>query len=95
MRSPSTAPPPEPGFEAIVGLIQAARQRAFQAVNTALIDLYEAYSSALIDEGQDEPKVSALPRPLPWMHNRIILSQSKRPEEREFYLQDRAARSHR
>ena len=39
---PTTVPPPDPGFEAIVGLIQAARQRAFQAVNTALIDLYEA-----------------------------------------------------
>ncbi len=133
---PTTVPPPDPGFEAIVGLIQAARQRAFQAVNTALINLYwrigeqisrriaaaewgdgvvallaahiartqpglrgftrpnlfrmrqfyEAYPSALIDEGQDEQKVSALPRQLPWTHNLIILSQSKRPEEREFYL---------
>ena len=136
MQSPTTAPPPDPGFEAIVGLIQAARQRAFQVVNTALIDLYwrigeqisrriaaaewgdgvvallaahiartqpglrgftrpnlfrmrqfyEAYPSALIGEGQDEPKVSALPRQLPWTHNLIILSQSKRPEERDFYL---------
>lgn len=30
--------------------------------------------------------VSALPRHLPWTHNLIILSQSKRAEEREFYL---------
>ena len=30
----------EAGFAEIVGLIAAARQRAFQAVNTALIDLY-------------------------------------------------------
>ncbi|BAP88349.1 protein of unknown function DUF1016 [Burkholderiales bacterium GJ-E10] len=30
----------EEGFDAIVALIEAARQRAFQAVNTALIDLY-------------------------------------------------------
>ena len=30
--------------------------------------------------------VSALPRQLPWTHNLIILSQSKRAEEREFYL---------
>ncbi len=114
------------GFEEIVGLIQAARQRAYQAVNTELIDLYrrigehisrkitaavwgdgvverlaanitqpglrgftrpnlfrmrqfyEAYPAAAI--------VSALPRQLPWTHNVIILSQSKRPEEREFYL---------
>ena len=28
------------GFAEIVGLIAAARQRAFQAVNTTLIDLY-------------------------------------------------------
>ena len=28
------------GFAEVMGLIQAARQRAFQAVNTALIDLY-------------------------------------------------------
>jgi predicted nuclease of restriction endonuclease-like (RecB) superfamily len=39
---------------------------------------YEAYH-------QDE-KVSPLVRQLPWTHNLIILSQSKRPEEREFYL---------
>jgi predicted nuclease of restriction endonuclease-like (RecB) superfamily len=31
-------------------------------------------------------KVSPLVRQLPWTHNLIILSQSKRPEEREFYL---------
>jgi len=30
--------------------------------------------------------VSALLRQLPWTHNLIILSQSKHPEEREFYL---------
>ena len=40
---------------------------------------YEAY--------RDDAKVSALLRQLPWTHNLIILSQSKRPEEREFYLQ--------
>ena len=39
---------------------------------------YEAY--------QGDEKVSALLRPFPWTHNLIILSQSKRPEEREFYL---------
>lgn len=31
-------------------------------------------------------KVTALLTQLPWTHNLIILSQSKRPEEREFYL---------
>lgn len=35
---------------------------------------------------QGDEKVSPLVRQLPWTHNLIILSQSKRPEEREFYL---------
>jgi predicted nuclease of restriction endonuclease-like (RecB) superfamily len=35
---------------------------------------------------KDDVKVSALLRQLPWTHNLTILSQSKRPEEREFYL---------
>ena len=33
-----------------------------------------------------DKKVSALLAQLPWTHNLIILGQSKRPEEREFYL---------
>jgi predicted nuclease of restriction endonuclease-like (RecB) superfamily len=39
---------------------------------------YEAY--------QDNQIVSALLTQLPWTHHLTILSQSKRPEEREFYL---------
>ncbi len=39
---------------------------------------YEAY------QGQDF--VSPVVRQLPWTHNLIILSQAKRPAEREFYL---------
>ena len=39
---------------------------------------YEAY--------RNESIVSPLVRQLPWTHNLIILGQSKRPEEREFYL---------
>lgn len=35
---------------------------------------------------QEDKKVSALLTQLPWTHNLIILSQSKRPEERQFYL---------
>jgi len=35
---------------------------------------------------RDDPKLSPLVRVLPWSHNMIILGQSKRPEEREFYL---------
>src|ERR1019366_1167209 len=37
---PSRAPAHESSFRKIVSLIQRARQRAFQAVNTELIDLY-------------------------------------------------------
>lgn len=33
-----------------------------------------------------EEKVAPLARQLSWSHNLIIFSQSKRPEEREFYL---------
>lgn len=39
---------------------------------------YEAY--------RDDEIVSALLRQLPWTHNLIILSQSKHPDERVFYL---------
>jgi predicted nuclease of restriction endonuclease-like (RecB) superfamily len=39
---------------------------------------YEAY--------QDDSIVSPLLKQLPWTHNLTILTQSKRPEEREFYL---------
>ncbi len=35
---------------------------------------------------KDDEKVSPLVRQLPWTHNLLILSRSKRPEEREFYL---------
>ncbi|MCX7258668.1 MAG: DUF1016 N-terminal domain-containing protein [Polaromonas sp.] len=34
----------------------------------------------------DDEKVAPLARQLPWTHNLIILNQSQRPEEREFYL---------
>lgn len=35
---------------------------------------------------RDEPIVAPLVRQLPWSHNLLIMAQSKRPEEREFYL---------
>lgn len=38
------------------------------------------------DTYQGDAIVSPLVRQLPWTHNLIILNQSKRPEEREFYL---------
>lgn len=115
-------------FDEVLSLIQSARQRAFQAVNVELIDLYWQVgqtTSRKIEAAEwgtgvvellagflartqpglkgffrqnmfrmrqfyeayrDQPIVSALLRQLPWTHNLIILSQSKYPEEREFYL---------
>jgi predicted nuclease of restriction endonuclease-like (RecB) superfamily len=115
-------------FTEIVQLIATAKQRAIQAVNTSLIDLYwqvgeiisRRIASAEWGDGvvnqladhiaQTQPGlrgftrrnlfrmrqfyetykgdaiVSPLLAQLPWTHNLIILSQSKRPEEREFYL---------
>lgn len=117
-----------PDFAEISRLIESARQRAYQAVNTALIELYwqvGGYLSAKIKaaewgEGvieqlarhlastqpglrgfsaqniwrmrqfheayEGQAILSPLVRELPWTHNLIILSRSKRPEEREFYL---------
>lgn len=116
------------GFEEILSLIQSARQRAYQAVNLELIDLYwqvgqiisrkiaaAEWGDGVVDQlaaylartqpglkgfsrqnifrmrqfydaYSDQPIVSPLLRQLPWTHNLIILSQAKRPEEREFYL---------
>jgi predicted nuclease of restriction endonuclease-like (RecB) superfamily len=124
----STLPTPQSDFNEILGLITAAKQRAVQAVNTTLIDLYwqvgevisrkiagAEWGDGVVEQlaehiassqpglrGFTRPnlfrmrqfyeayrgdeKVSALLRQLPWTHNLIILSQSKRPEEREFYL---------
>jgi len=120
--------PPNPDFSEITRLIDSARQRAYQAVNTTLIELYwqvGAYLSRKIAaaewgegvveqlaqhlastqpglkgftrrnlfrmrqlyEAYREPQlVTALLTQLPWTHNLIILSRSKRSEEREFYL---------
>ena len=115
-------------FTEIVQLIATAKQRAIQAVNTSLIDLYwqvgeiisRRIASAEWGDGvvtqladhiaqtqpglrgftrrnlfrmrqfyetyKDDAIVSPLLTLLPWTHNLLILSQSKRPEEREFYL---------
>ena len=51
--------------------------RGFSAKNIwRMRQFYEAYC--------DQAKLSPLVRQLPWTHNLIILSQSKRTEEREF-----------
>lgn len=115
-------------FAEILSLIHDARQRAAQAVNTELIELYwrvGAYISRKLERAEwgdavvsqladhlartqpglrgftrrnlfrmrqfyeayrGDEKVSALLTQLPWTHNLTILTQSKRPEEREFYL---------
>jgi predicted nuclease of restriction endonuclease-like (RecB) superfamily len=115
-------------FSEFTQLIAAARQRAVQAVNTTLIELYwevgqrisHKTASAQWGDGvvaqlaqhlaQTQPGlrgftranlfrmrqfyeayagqeiVAPLVRRLPWTHHLIILSQSKRPEEREFYV---------
>jgi predicted nuclease of restriction endonuclease-like (RecB) superfamily len=118
----------EQSFAEIAGLIQAARQRAFHAVNTTLIDLYwqigEYISRRISEDGwgkgtvtalaayigkhhpgqrgfspqnlwrmrqffeayQGTTELSSLLRELPWSSNLHILTKTKRPEEREFYL---------
>lgn len=128
MKKPTTKNRNETAFAEVVNLIQAARHKAFQAVNTTLIDLYwhvGEYISRKIENAEwgdgvveqlaaylahtqpglrgftrrnlfrmrqfyeayrHDIKVSALLRQLSWTHNLIILSQSKHPEEREFYL---------
>lgn len=42
VKGPVASTPAAADFDTVVGLIDAARRRAFQAVNTALIDLYWA-----------------------------------------------------
>ena len=115
-------------FAEVVEMIASARKRAFQTVNTTLIDLYwqvGSYISRKIENAEwgdgvvrqlaehlshtqpslrgftranlfrmrqfyetyrDHELVAPLARQLSWSHNMIILGQSKRPEEREFYL---------
>jgi predicted nuclease of restriction endonuclease-like (RecB) superfamily len=115
-------------FAEIAELIATSRDRALQAVNTVLIDLYWKVGEIISrkietsewGEGvvpqlasyiqrtqpglrgftrpnlfrmrqfyeayREESIVSALLRQLPWTHHLIILGQTKRQEEREFYL---------
>jgi len=128
MTSNSLAVSDEKSFAEVVEMIQAARGRALEAVNTALVDLYwrigeyisrkvevASWGEGVVDElasyihqrqpnakgftranlfrmrqlyetYRDDEKVAPLVRQLSWSHNLIILGQSKRPEEREFYL---------
>ena len=120
--------PIETSFAEVVGLIEQARRRAYQAVNTELVSLYwqigqyisaklaaAVWGESVVErlaqhlahtmpgqrgftrrnlfrmrqffEAYDgDEKVTPLVTQLPWTHNLIILTQAKRPEEREFYL---------
>jgi predicted nuclease of restriction endonuclease-like (RecB) superfamily len=115
-------------FADIVRLIATSREKALQAVNTTLIELYweigatisrkverAEWGDAVVDRlaqfiARSEPGlrgftrrnlfrmrqfyeaykndsiVSPLVAQLPWSHHLIILGQSKRTEEREFYV---------
>ncbi|HNX77331.1 MAG TPA: PDDEXK nuclease domain-containing protein, partial [Candidatus Rifleibacterium sp.] len=115
-------------FIEVVSLIQAARQRAYQAVNAELVNLYwqvgeyisrklasAEWGDGVVDElahylARTQPGLKGFTRrnlfrmrqfydiyngneivtplvtQLPWTHHLIILGQSKRHEEREFYL---------
>jgi predicted nuclease of restriction endonuclease-like (RecB) superfamily len=125
---PSAGDPIEVSFAEVVALIEQARQRAYQAVDSELVGLYwrigqyisaklatAVWGEGVVDRlaqylartipGQrgftrrnlfrmrqffeaysGDKKVTPLVTQLPRTHNLIILSQSKRPEEREFYL---------
>lgn len=120
--------PVDAAFDEVVSLIHAARQRAVQAVNAELVDLYWRIGAYLhhkieadgwakgtvvqlaayiaqrepgirgfspqnlwrmrqfFEAYRHEPKLSTLLRELPWSSNLHILTRSKRPDEREFYL---------
>ena len=120
--------PLESSFAEVLQLIQQSHQRAYQAANSELIDLYwrvgeyisRKLQSAEWGDGvvtelaqyiarrqpgirgfsrqnlfrmrqffeayQASEMVSPLVRQLPWTHHLIILGQSKRAEEREFYI---------
>jgi predicted nuclease of restriction endonuclease-like (RecB) superfamily len=129
MTAPLPATPAEEsGFDAVIDLIQSARQHALKAVNTTLIDLYWRIgehislkiAAAEWGEGvvvqlaahiartqpglrgftsrnlfrmrqfyetyRGDSIVTPLVSQIPWTHHLIVLSQTKRPEEREFYL---------
>jgi len=67
-KSPAPSKALEKSFTEVIGLIQQARQRAFQTVNTALIDLYwqvgEYHSAAASSR-----TAGANPRSASWRHS--------------------------
>ena len=123
-----SVPVVDPAFIEVERLIAEARRRAYQSVNTTLIELYwqvgeyisrklesaewgDGVVSRLADHiahsqpglrgftrrnlfrmrqfyeaYQADEIVSPLVTQLSWTHHLIILSQSRQPEEREFYI---------
>ena len=119
---------PRRDFNEVAQMIAVAKQRAYSAVNTTLVELYwqvgeyihnklvsTAWGEGVVDQlanhlkttqpglrgftrrnlfrmrqfystYRDDEKVSPLVTQLAWTHNLLIMSQSKTPEEREFYL---------
>ena len=63
-KSPAPSKALEKSFTEVIGLIQQARQRAFQTVNTALIDLYwqvgEYISRRIESDGWGKSTISEL-----------------------------------
>ena len=128
LHAPEGAAAKSQTFAAVATLIEKAREKSYQAVNSALLDLYwgigevisrkignAEWGDGVVDElsryiartepglrgftranlfrmrqffeaYRNAPKVAPLARQLPWTHNLIILSQSNRVEERDFYL---------
>jgi predicted nuclease of restriction endonuclease-like (RecB) superfamily len=122
------SPSDESAFAEIVELIQQARERSYQAINTELVRLYweiGQYISHKLSTSEwgdsvvnrlaqhlqaalpglrgftprnlfrmrqfyeayaEDGKLSPLVTQISWTHNLIILTQSKHPQEREFYL---------
>jgi len=86
------APRVEDAFAEVVTLIQSARHRALQAVNTELVGLYwqvgEYISRKLASAEWGDQKVSPLVTQLPWTHSRalspalIAQYQTQLPEKR-------------
>jgi len=117
-----------PDFTEVLGFIEAAKVRAYQAVNSELVGLYwklgrylseklerAEWGAGVVEElareiarrhpglrgftranlfkmrhfyetYRGDEKVSALLRQLPWTHHSLILTNSKSPEERRFYV---------
>jgi predicted nuclease of restriction endonuclease-like (RecB) superfamily len=62
----------------VSGADSAGATRVHASQSIRIRKFYETYCN--------DEKVAPLVRQLPWTHNLIILNQSRRPEEREFYL---------